>query len=108
MSEIKIEVGTFPTRDEGLPTMGLMIQTPNPVDMKKQILDDHKIVKALLSYHNHCNVMLRSLDDSPSDESFIEEQTKRWVENREQIEEMIKYATDEDIDAIHSMEKVEN
>ncbi len=43
LSEIKIEVGTFPTKDEGLPTMGLMIQTPFPVDVKHEILSALKL-----------------------------------------------------------------
>jgi len=72
------------------------ISKGNFVSIEK-IEQNQKIVDKILSYHNHCNVMLKSLDDSICAKSFIEEQTKRWVENREQIEEMIKYATGKDI-----------
>lgn len=52
LSEIKIEVGTFPTRDEGLPTMGLMIQTPNPVDIKNEIQTALKLQELVIKERN--------------------------------------------------------
>jgi len=50
MIEIKaedIEIGTFLTKNDGLPTMGLMIQTIEPVDLKQRILSNQKIVEKL-------------------------------------------------------------
>jgi len=42
-----IEIGTFLTKYDGLPTMGLMIQTIEPVDLRQQILSNQKIVERL-------------------------------------------------------------
>jgi len=53
LSEIKIEVGTFPTRDEGLPTMGLMIQTSCPVDIKNEIKSSLKLQELVKEELSH-------------------------------------------------------
>ena len=42
-----IEIGTFLTKNDGLLTMGLMIQTIEPVDLKQRILSNQKIVEAV-------------------------------------------------------------
>ena len=42
-----IEIGTFLTKNDGLLTMGLMIQTIEPVDLKQRILSNQKIVEKL-------------------------------------------------------------